>query len=402
MLKIIVLSLNNALRHNVFKYQWAFAGIPILGCFLLNIVIMFIMIWSLIKLQRKMNRLRNNWRTSTTQSVQESSFNGSMINRFSRRISMMSSFTSQRSKNRDDDLSGGFRDTIRDRQSIYASTSPSRSITNRSSVIRQSEMERNLQLQAVLYALGFIISFFFTYANRILVSKHGSSPFIILLLPRIFRPLQGLFNIIIYTRIRVSRLRANTGYSWMKAFYTVVRSFDDHDDCTYEESSGEERRGRRRSIFQRLLNDNNENPNLPSFPILDPSEEIETIDKDEMNKKVEFENEEGSEKECNPCLSEKDSTNSYMNNIDETCNEDNINVQEAAPNNDGDAVSVSDQDGDSGSEKEIDGCQSSPLSYFPSDRTTIMIAEIDKLKGFEGKDDDDVDDDFVQKSFFIP
>lgn len=403
------------LRQNIFRYQWAFAGIPILGCFVLNIVIMFIMILSMIMLQRKMSRLRNNWRTSTTQQPMEetSSFSVSIIKRFSRRFSRMSSL-SLRSKNRDEDVSagGGFRDTMmRPRPSIYEPTS-SRSITNRRTAIRQSEMERNLQFQAVLYALAFIITFLFTYVNRILVSKHGSSPFIILFLPRIFRPLQGLFNIIIYTRIRVSRLRKNTRYSWMKAFYTVVRSFDDHDDMTQHEESrsgGEGSGRRRRSIFQLLFDGSNDNnndvdkSNEPSFPILDPSKVETNNEKDEMKKEVEFEKkiEEGTilnnnqlhpfpEKESNLCLSEKDSMNSYLNNIDEKGNveEDkesiriqkvnDHHVQEEASLKDGDAVSVSDhQDGDSGSVKE-------------------EIDECDQLRGLEGKDDSN------EESFLIP
>lgn len=73
----------------------------------------------------------------------------------------------------------------------------------------------------------------------------GSSPYVIALLARIFHPFQGLFNIIIYTRVRESKLRAETGYCWIRAFYLVVTSFDDHDDLAGRGN----RQSRRKTCF---------------------------------------------------------------------------------------------------------------------------------------------------------
>ena len=367
----------------------------------------------MIVVQRKLNRLRNNWRTSTTQPTDETTNHPSrenMVQRMSRRFSRMSSIGSLRSYHKDNDVTNS-RDVMCARPSVNPPSSL-RSTPNQSFAIRQSEMDRNLQLQAVLYTLAFIVTYVFTYVHRILVMTRGSSPFIILYLPRIFRPLQGLFNIIIYTRIRVSRLRTNTGYSWIKAFYTVVKSFDDHDDMTRVLSYAGDGRQRRSSIFQRLFNGSHDNSNPPSFPIMNKSD-IGRNDKVKSNQSMdnfdgendvfEYEKEQDktskgfdqlqafSEKDSNSCFSEKDSSSSHVNSFDIPCKnintEKNEEVNVEAPQKDENAGSVSDTDENNRVEKEKIGDECDiPLSNFTSN-TTPLIVERDQMKDLEeGKD----------------
>ncbi len=210
-------------RENAFKFQWIFTAVPILVCFIINTFIMFVMVRSVFTLQRKMNRLSNSFRRS-------SHGEESIVRKFMRRMSSLRS--SQRNEDHNDTILPNTQSSI---------TRPPR--LRSSMVIRQSAMERCLRMQAILYLSSFLLTYIFTYTYRIVYQQTGSAPFVLVLLPRIFRPLQGLFNVIIYTRVRVSRMQSSTGYSWFRAFYKVVTSFDDHDDTTRSE-----RRPRRHSF----------------------------------------------------------------------------------------------------------------------------------------------------------
>jgi len=70
-----------------------------------------------------------------------------------------------------------------------------------------------------------------------MASQRKPIPFALLLLDRIFNPMQGLFNILVYCRPHVSSLRNhNLEYSWLKAFWLIVKSGGDND------SAGQSRR----------------------------------------------------------------------------------------------------------------------------------------------------------------
>ena len=76
----------------------------------------------------------------------------------------------------------------------------------------------------------FIGSSSFVSFLRILEHQGKRIPFFLLELGRLFNPLQGLFNILVYSRPHVSSLRSNhPEYSWLKAFWLTVRTGGDHD-----------------------------------------------------------------------------------------------------------------------------------------------------------------------------
>ncbi len=193
------------------------------------------MIRSLFVLQRKMNRMRNTWRTSTSNVHNDEN----VLQKFMRRMSSYGTRSGTTSQN-----------NCLVRNENQSSSTPRPSIATSSFVFRQSEMERHLQIQALLYILAFLLSYVFIYVRRIVYQKTGSSPFVLVLIPRILRPLQGLFNIIIYTRVQVSRLKSRSGYSWLKAFFKVVTSFDDHDSLEVVNTS---RSGQRGSVLSRVI-----------------------------------------------------------------------------------------------------------------------------------------------------
>ena len=86
---------------------------------------------------------------------------------------------------------------------------------------------REFVIQASLYVLAYIAPiFFFLFSaiNHIIVKRHVIGR-VLVLLASIFYPLGGLFNILVYTRPKVSSLRRmNPQYYWFQAFVIVIRA----------------------------------------------------------------------------------------------------------------------------------------------------------------------------------
>ena len=74
--------------------------------------------------------------------------------------------------------------------------------------------------------------------------KYGEAPYVLIFLSRSIFPLQGLFNILIYTHPHVSSyLRNHPEDSWIRAFLEVFKSGGDNDQ---DRTS---RRNRGRNVF---------------------------------------------------------------------------------------------------------------------------------------------------------
>lgn len=97
---------------------------------------------------------------------------------------------------------------------------------------------------ACLYVGVYLLTFLFPYiANIIRRYKGVSPPFPILLLSRIFHPLQGFFNMLVYTRPHVITLRRRHGYTWGKALWETIFTYG--GEVPYQR-----RRNRRRRFYR--------------------------------------------------------------------------------------------------------------------------------------------------------
>jgi len=95
-----------------------------------------------------------------------------------------------------------------------------------------SSVEKEVISQALLYMGSFVLTYIFSIIARIILNQGKDVPFIILLLARFFLPLQGFFNIIVYTRPHIVSLRRNNPeYSWFKAFAIVFKAGGDNDSA---------------------------------------------------------------------------------------------------------------------------------------------------------------------------
>ena len=90
---------------------------------------------------------------------------------------------------------------------------------------------REIFNRAIAYIIAFLLIFIFGIINHLFdAHRVDSTPFVILFLSRVFFPLQGLFNILIYTYPHVtSYLRNHSDHNWIRAFWEVIKSGGDSD-----------------------------------------------------------------------------------------------------------------------------------------------------------------------------
>ena len=85
--------------------------------------------------------------------------------------------------------------------------------------------------RAAAYVIAYLLSFIFTMIYRTLeIYGSGPVPFPIIFLARFFFPLQGFFNVLVYTYPHVTSYRKNhTKSKWYQAFWNVIKSGGDDD-----------------------------------------------------------------------------------------------------------------------------------------------------------------------------
>ena len=240
MLSFLLIIFISRTRQKAYLFQWIFAGGPILVCTVGLVTVLCIMIWSIQVLQRKMGLLRDSWRHPLQTDVH---YETADVMRFSRRVSSIASSIvslggppDSNSHNHGNPYEVAFRSSAS--SSNYSL--PSRSRRRRLSLLtnQQTNGERDdLIKQAMLYTSSFLMIYLFPYIYHIIDQLNGSAPFFLVLTARILGPFQGVLNIIIYTRIRVSNICAESDTSWLSAFWLVVTSGVDHEIIARRQSN---------------------------------------------------------------------------------------------------------------------------------------------------------------------
>jgi len=195
-----------------------FAAVPVFFCFCASIVIM-VLIWRAHHAQTMRNQAyRTGWRQGTNQGAHAQSQNDTSSSLL-RRISTWS--LSLLSFNKADQQQHQAQQGALD---AYLSSRPP------SAAMRRSKEIRN---RALAFTIGYFLTYVFSATYRIWEMNGSTAPFVITLLGRIFIPLQGLFNILIYTYPHVTSYRCNhPEHSWFRSFREVIKSGGDSDRIT--------------------------------------------------------------------------------------------------------------------------------------------------------------------------
>lgn len=104
-----------------------------------------------------------------------------------------------------------------------------------------SRVDKEVIAQALLYMSCFFLTYIFTIIVNVAKIQGKEAPFTLQLLARLTLPMQGIFNILAYTRPHIVSLRRrNPEYSWWKAFVVVFKAGGDNDSVGQNQRSGQQ------------------------------------------------------------------------------------------------------------------------------------------------------------------
>ncbi len=150
---------------------------------------MFILIWRLYSISRRLNQLRT-WSRPPLLN-EESETKQSVFRRLSTQItSFLSSIRSSLSSSRGGDHQ---QNDVLNRVDRSASLRPIRSNSIIANRTNEFNMQRDLVAQALLYSGAFVVIYLCSFIFRIIEQKTGSPPFFLAVLVRILNPLQGKY-----------------------------------------------------------------------------------------------------------------------------------------------------------------------------------------------------------------
>jgi len=159
-----------------------------------------------------------------------------------------------------------------------AAPSPLAARLSRPSQVSVQRMQRTKN-RAIAYIVGYLLTYLFTFIYRFIELLGSPIPFVIILLARFTFPLQGFFNVLIYTYPHVIACRRrNENYSWVRAFCEVIKSGGDSDEVrtsrgTRRDSLKKQQKllgERRHSVNDTLRNNNHLHQNVKK-PLLHES-----------------------------------------------------------------------------------------------------------------------------------
>ena len=136
------------------------------------------------------------------------------------------------------------------RRFSLASLSSSMTMPSRGSNTSRLSRKNQVLIQSLLYFCAFLITHIWTYILRINERKTGHTSFVLCVFARIFQPLLGSFNMLIYTRSHVATVRRfYADKNWFQAFFFAVRFAGDNEE--FREDTAQIRMDRRREKQRR-------------------------------------------------------------------------------------------------------------------------------------------------------
>mmetsp|Transcript_7810 Transcript_7810/g.8599 ORF Transcript_7810/g.8599 Transcript_7810/m.8599 type:complete len:479 (+) Transcript_7810:191-1627(+) len=220
---------------NAIVYKWIFAGVPVLICFVGSVIIM-VLICTTVLNQHRTRRHSNSSRVPVRSTISQ----------------QQASSETPRSNNR---ISARFLRLFSSNETVYQPKSPA-SFASGLSLGQARNRNKEVVQQALLFIAAFLGSNLFTYINNIVFQVTGETPYWLAFIARTVNGLQGLFNVLVFTRPHIISLRRkHKSYSWLKAFWTIVKSGGDHDGNT-------RRRGKRTA--RRLSWISRQKPKMPA------------------------------------------------------------------------------------------------------------------------------------------
>jgi len=188
---------------NAEAYKWIFAGMPGTVSFVGIIYVMVVISWTVIQQERRNARHRFQVRQTGEgdRNTRRTSISAHLRMRRSSIVNLFSTGIRESGDN--------------DNTQTYATRG----------VAASQRRVRNTVTQSLLYIAAFIITYIGYLVITMLEVVNKPAPFPLMVEHYIFTPLAGFFNILVYTRPKVSTVRRRRPeYWWFQAFWLVVKA----------------------------------------------------------------------------------------------------------------------------------------------------------------------------------
>ncbi len=180
-------------------FQWLSVGAPIFAVFALNCSMLALIWWNMYHQDKTSHSYRHSWVTGPGSDGNEAKENKGIF--------------------------GCMRRHMKEKVPTLSPLAKRLSRPSTASVQRNKE----ISYRAMAYICGYVCTYGATAIYRILF-LYGHAPYAVIYIARFTFPLQGLFNILVYTYPHVmSAKRHDSNLSWLGAFWFVVKSGGDRD-----------------------------------------------------------------------------------------------------------------------------------------------------------------------------
>mmetsp|Transcript_15571 Transcript_15571/g.23421 ORF Transcript_15571/g.23421 Transcript_15571/m.23421 type:complete len:566 (+) Transcript_15571:204-1901(+) len=226
-------------------YRWYFVGYHQMAGFIAIVVIMGLIVWTIFESENRSRQYRNPSFFSANDSAQHeerklcakivcmccscgttNTSSTNIMTMTTRSSSERPRLQSPRQERQDRGVleNNDQQQQQQHRVSIAHSSSPMQRRNSRNDTL--SPRLKEALSMALLYIGAYFITLVFPYTLR-LMERYSKAdvPFVIYILSRFFYPLQGFFNMLVYTRPHVKTLQRRHGYTWRIALWKVITEY---------------------------------------------------------------------------------------------------------------------------------------------------------------------------------
>ena len=155
--------------------------------------------------------------------------------RFTTQLRSRSSARHEDNDSDDDDNDNSLR---KDRDRTSVAVLEAKSLQQNRSQDKIRLYSREIITQAFYFVISYVMTFSFFWALYITILVGKQPPTFLVYTAAYFYPLCGFFNVLVYTRPKISRYRIeNTDASWFRAFWIVVKAGADVPDSKIQDTA---------------------------------------------------------------------------------------------------------------------------------------------------------------------
>ncbi len=245
-------------KGNVDTLKWVSVGVPLLSVFGFNCIMLALILWTAYHKTMKSQSYGKSWITTT-----ESLSSITHVDNHGRNVAVEKQNKKSQAKCSCNLLLNLLRfvlcrkneaESKEVESSVISPLAARFSRKSKASILRLQEVSN----RAMAYIIGYLLTFLFSALYRIIIQTTGAeSPFAIIFLSRLLFPLQGFFNVMVFTYPHVSTYRKkHPGYSYLHALWEVVKSGGDNDEVRPGRASRRNSLRKQQKVLEQVMSKN--------------------------------------------------------------------------------------------------------------------------------------------------